>query len=204
MAYKKITVILSVLSVMLVLIFFIVSCSPKNTAVKNTEQGYQSADLSAIEAAESDSSPASNTTTSSNSSTSPDSSTSLNSTDDSGSQSSSSSGASSDANNKQTPEISVIGVLTADGSRSGILLISEGGEKITALTDGVYNNSGPVFSPDKSKIAFYSNIEGDYDIYTINLCLYIFNSMFIVIILNILIKLKNIKNIFCTIILLIQ
>ncbi len=64
--------------------------------------------------------------------------------------------------------MSVIGALTGDGERSSILLITESVEKITRLTDGLYNNSGPVFSPNKDKIAFYSNIDGDYDIYVMN------------------------------------
>jgi len=153
MPYKKIAIPLSVISLMLVLNFSIVSCGPKASAAQNTTQESEAGSAATTEAAvaASQTSPASSI-----------------SKTESGSQSISSTGDSSGSGNKQIPEISVIGVLTADGAGSVILLISDSGKKINKLTDGLYNNSGPVFNPDKSKIAFYSNIEGDYDIYVIN------------------------------------
>jgi|GEM_PF-1187452 len=158
MPYKKTAnlFLLSVISIVLVLIFSVVSCSQKASTAQDTAQGSETgsatASETAVAAVASTASPSSLSSQAEQQSES----SSLPAEDAAGS------------NNNLGPEMSVIGALTGDGERSSILLITESVEKITMLTDGLYNNSSPVFSPNKDKIAFYSNIDGDYDIYVMN------------------------------------
>jgi Tol biopolymer transport system component len=153
MPYKKNAIIVSVISLILVLTFSVVSCGIKTSTSQNTSQESAAGSAATTKAAVA-------APTSSPSS--------LTSQAEQKSQSSSLPEDPAGSNISLVPEISVIGALTGDGQRSSILLITEGVEKITMLTDGLYNNSGPVFSPNKDKIAFYSNIDGDYDIYVMN------------------------------------
>lgn len=59
-------------------------------------------------------------------------------------------------------------VMTTDYKYSNIILVSDTGEFISKITDDSFNNFAPELSPDGKKIAFYSNRDGDYDIYTVN------------------------------------
>ncbi len=73
-----------------------------------------------------------------------------------------------DQNGDQSCRLSqtaVIHVSSQDQSRSNILLIERGGENIVPITEGPHKSFGPVLSWDGAKIAFYSDMEGSYDIY---------------------------------------
>ena len=61
----------------------------------------------------------------------------------------------------------VFSVDSLDTNNSAILLFN-GIEKNLAVIASGGNNLGPVFSPGNNLIAFYSSMDGDYDIYTIS------------------------------------
>ncbi len=60
--------------------------------------------------------------------------------------------------------IAAVNAVTRDLSRSNILIIKESGIAVT-LTEGDSKNLRPAISPDGSKIAFYSDMSGNFDIY---------------------------------------
>ncbi len=68
----------------------------------------------------------------------------------------------------ETPGFSVIEISAPDGVNSYIVLVYDDGSGIKKLTGRYSKNFSPVLSPDASLVAFYSNNDGDYDIYIMN------------------------------------
>lgn len=71
-------------------------------------------------------------------------------------------------NDEDNAKMIALEVMTADYKYSNIILVNSTGEFISKITDDSFNNFAPELSPDGKKIAFYSNRDGDYDIYTVN------------------------------------
>src|SRR5262249_9541440 len=57
----------------------------------------------------------------------------------------------------------------SEGSRASILLARSDGTGLRRLVDDAYRNRGPRFAPDGKRLAFYSNRNGHYDTWIINL-----------------------------------
>jgi len=64
--------------------------------------------------------------------------------------------------------ISPIAILTADYKYSNIFLADSDGKLIRKITENNFNNFAPELAPAGDKIAFYSDMDGDFDIYTVN------------------------------------
>ena len=65
----------------------------------------------------------------------------------------------------EIPGFSVIEISAPDGVNSYIVLVYDDGSGIKKLTGSYSKNYSPALSPDASLVAFYSNNDGDYDIY---------------------------------------
>jgi len=75
---------------------------------------------------------------------------------------------SSKKNNTKTG-FAVVELTANDMVNSYIALIKDDGSGIEKLTGSHCRNSGPSLSPDGNMVAFYSNNDGDYDIYIMNI-----------------------------------
>ncbi|MBN1298833.1 MAG: PD40 domain-containing protein, partial [Actinobacteria bacterium] len=60
-----------------------------------------------------------------------------------------------------------IEVSAADGVNSYIIFIDNTSTQFVTIADSLSSNSGPSISPDGKTVAFYSNRDGDYDIFTV-------------------------------------
>ncbi len=58
-------------------------------------------------------------------------------------------------------------VMRSFGSKEDVLLIRTDGSNLRKLTDDGFRNRGPAWSPDGTRIAFYSDRGGAYDLWTI-------------------------------------
>ena len=65
--------------------------------------------------------------------------------------------------------ISPIAVLTVDYEYSNIILTNSKGKLLRKITEDNYSNLAPELSPDANKIVFYSNRDGDFDIYSVKI-----------------------------------
>lgn len=70
--------------------------------------------------------------------------------------------------NSSNDDVIALEVMAADFNYSNIVLVNNSGEFVNKITDDRFNNFAPELSFDRKTIAFYSDRDGDYDIYTIN------------------------------------
>ena len=59
-------------------------------------------------------------------------------------------------------------VMRTQGSKEDLFVLRTDGTGLRKLTDDAFRNRGPSWSPDGTRIAFYSNRSGHYDLWTIN------------------------------------